>query len=1113
MNNHRTSRSSGVLAASALLVAALLNATSAASAVPDLPLADSVPAAKGGPSAGSAAERVGGSLTKATGTVTAFVELAETPAVEAFTAARSRGEGTGVASTAAKEVRRRSDATADKVVGELRGKDSATREVGKTSNAVSGVVVTADAAKLRELASMPEVRAIRLSVPKVVHNASAVQLTNALKVWQQTGRLGDGMRVGVIDTGIDYTHADFGGPGTVAAYEAVDRTTAAPDVFPTAKVVGGKDFSGDDYDARYTEKSTPKPDDNPLDCAGHGTHVAGTAAGYGENADGTTFTGDYSTLDADALAAMEIGPGTAPKASLYALKIFGCEGSTNLTTQALDWTLDPNGDGDFSDHLDVVNLSLGGDFSGQDDPDSLFVHKITAAGVLVVASAGNGGDFYDVGGSPANAPEALAVANTRDAFAVLDGVEVDGATRPGQYSLNYTGYDALDLTAEAVPLADPENVDGCEPFSDADKARVAGKFAWLEWDDDESTRACGSAVRTDNAEAAGAAGAIFSSTRDNFVASIAGNEGIPVFQLTSTATGEVRPALENGGLRVRMTGALRKNVPTTTPTLADTITPTSSRGARGAIAAKPDVAAPGDTILSADFGTGTGAASKGGTSMSSPHVAGIAALVREAHPDWSPEEVKAAVVNTAGADVTSGDDNTTGTTEAPMRVGAGRVDARAAVGTEVLAMVEDNPGSVGVSFGPVEVGGPVSLTKTVKVVNKTARPRTASISYQPTTSVPGVEFAVSVPVVALEPYGVSTFGVTLRVDDPAALRKSADPTVVKTQADQARQFLAEASGRLLVRPGGSSTSLRVPVYAAPKPVADLTTSAAEFTGDRGVLTVDGRGVDQGEGDLAYRSLLSAFELQGTSGELPDCGDDKKTDCAVNTTAKGGDLRYVGVTSTAPLVKARGGSADALLAFGVATWGNWVTLGGNNTPEISIDTTGDGQADFTTVVAKPKDANGSVKADHWLARTRSTDGTVVDEQPVNGQHGDVDTNVMDTEVVVLPVALTALGIDPAGTSHRISYTVGMDGLYTAPGNADGYIDQIGTPMSFDPLKPGLWFQGGGDAALTYLAEGGTELVVNRDREALAADGADLLLVLQHHNATGRRANLVKVTDRD
>ena len=541
MNNHRTSRSSGLLATSALLVAALLNATGAASAAPDVPLAASVPVAKGEPSTGGTSERVGPPLVKATGTVTAFVELTETPAVEAFTAARSRGEGADLARTAARETRRRSDAKADKVVGALRGKDSATKEVGKTSNAVSGVVVTADAAKLRELASMPEVRAIRLSVPKFVHNASSVQLTNALKVWQQTGRLGDGTRIGIVDTGVDYTHADFGGPGTVAAYEAVDRTTVAPNVFPTAKVVGGKDFSGDDYDARYPEKSTPKPDDNPLDCAGHGTHVAGTAAGYGENADGTTFTGDYSKLDADALAGMKIGPGTAPKASLYALKIFGCEGSTNLTTQALDWTLDPNGDGDFSDHLDVVNMSLGGDFSGQDDPDALFVRKITAAGVLVVASAGNGGDFYDVGGAPANSPEALAVANTRDAFAVLDGVEVDGTTRPGQYSLNYTGYDALDLTAEAVAPADPENRDGCDPFSDADKALVAGKFAWLEWDEDESTRACGSAVRTDNAEAAGAAGAILSSTRDNFAASIAGNAAIPVFQFTRTATDGVRP--------------------------------------------------------------------------------------------------------------------------------------------------------------------------------------------------------------------------------------------------------------------------------------------------------------------------------------------------------------------------------------------------------------------------------------------------------------------------------------------------------------------------------------------------------------------------------------------
>ena len=83
---------------------------------------------------------------------------------------------------------------------------------------------------------------------------------------------------------------------------------------------------------------------------------------------------------------MKIGPGTAPKAQIYALKVFGCDGSTNVTSQALDWSLDPDGDGDFSDHLDVVNLSLGCDYGAPDDPDSLFVKKLVQgrrhAGVL-----------------------------------------------------------------------------------------------------------------------------------------------------------------------------------------------------------------------------------------------------------------------------------------------------------------------------------------------------------------------------------------------------------------------------------------------------------------------------------------------------------------------------------------------------------------------------------------------------------------------------------------------------------------------------------------------------------------------------------------------------------
>ncbi|ROP38856.1 S8 family peptidase [Saccharothrix texasensis] len=1019
-------------------------------------------------------ERVGSTLARATGPVTAFVELSTAPAGRAYGDEKARGGQDPAA--AARAARLHVDVQADQVLTALRGKDSGTREVAKTRNAVPGVVVTADAASLRGLASLPEVKSVRRTVPKSVRNAGAAELTRAARVWRDTGRYGEGMRIGIIDTGIDYTHADFGGPGTAAAYDAVDRT--APWT-PTAKVVGGHDFAGDAYDSTKPEQAVPAPDPNPLDCQSHGTHVAGTAAGYGENADGTTFTGDHSALTPQDLAGMRIGPGTAPKASLYALKVFGCTGSTELVGPALDWSLDPNGDGDFGDHLDVVNLSLGGDYRGQDDPDSLFVRKVVEHGVVVVAAAGNGGDLYDVGGSPANTPEALAVANTRDAFALLDGVEVAGARQAGQYSKSYPGYAALDVTLPVVPVADPENLDGCAPITED----LNGRFVWLEWDEDDATRECGSGVRTDNAEAAGAEGVLLPAISAHFKAAIAGNAGIPVFQFTRAATDAVRPALTGGTLQVRMLGSLRNAVPTTTPTLADTITPSSSRGSRGATAAKPDVAAPGDTIVSASVGTGSDAVSMGGTSMAAPHVAGIAALVREARPEWTVEEVKAAIVNTATGDVTDGDDHTTGTPEAPMRVGAGRVDALDAVGVDLLAMVADDPGTVGVSFGPVEAASTLTVRKAVEVVNKSDRPRTAFLSYQPATTVPGATFGVWPPAVVVPPGGTASVEVALTVT-PEELRKVADPTVEKVQADVARQFLAEASGRLLVRSG--DRTLRVPVYAAPKPVADV---AAVDRGD-GTVELGGHALDQGEGDEAYRSLVSVVRLQGSSPELPDCADEVQADCAVNGSAKGGDLRYAGA-----------GVGAGMLAFGVVTWHDWVTLGLTNSPEVRIDTTGDGVPDYAVRAGKPS-VGEVVTADVWLARTvRLADGEVVDEQPLNGRYGDVDTNVMDSDVVVLPVALTALGIDPAAGSAPLTYTVVMSGSYPAPGNADGLVDRIATPMAFDPLRPGLGVEDG----VTFVAEPGAVLRVRRDGSGV--DGS--LLLLHHHNASGDRAQVLAV----
>lgn len=1105
----RSARVSGAVLTAALLVAvAGISGASAQDARSDRPLADSV-----SPAVVDDAGVHGGPpprLASARGEVTAFVELAGTPAVDAFNAERAAGADTETAKQAARSARRATESTADSVFGDLRMRDASATLLATTTNAVPGAIVTADAATLREFASRDDVVSVRPVVPKTRTNSGAIQLTETLASWTQTGLLGDGMRIGIVDDGIDYTHADFGGPGTTAAYEAIDPAKADPSYFPTAKVVGGIDLAGDDYDAAGDNgAAVPKPDPNPISCGHHGTHVAGTAGGFGVNADGSTFTGDYTKLTPEAVGEMRIAPGSAPKSLLYAIKVFGCSGSTILTPKALDWTLDPNGDGDFTDRLDVVNLSLGSNYGAPDDPDSLFVRKLAAYDVLTVFAGGNGGDLYDIGGSPGNTPEALTVASTRDAAVLRDAVEVTAPSevagaKPGQFSQNFEGYDELDLTSTVVPISEG-NADGCEPFSEADKAAVAGAIVWLEWDDNGATRECGSGSRTDNAEAAGAKGVLLTSTMEHFAAGIAGNEAIPVFQLTAAATAELRPALADATLKVRLSGEGRVSLPTQDDSLVDTASVFTSRGVRGP-SVKPDVAAPGDTITSALSGSGSGRAVLSGTSMAAPLVAGVATLVRQAHPEWSVEEVKAAVINTAGHDV----HDDAGRTYAPQRVGAGRIDTIAALSSEVVAYVHDDPGAVSVTFGPVEAAWPVSLSKTVKVANLGSRPVEFDVAYESVTRQPGTRYELSTDSIAVDASGTAKVTVTLKIDDPTELRKIIDPTMETTQNEMARQFLADASGRVVFTPSsGTDVALRVPVYAAPKPVSAITTPGRiSYPAKRSVATLNlgGQGLAQGSGSAAYRSLISVFELQAKSARLPECTADLSEGCTINGTAKAGDLRYVGAISTAPQAKRQDAPEEALLAFGIATWSDWANLGSNTIPFVDIDTTGDGKPDFESYVTK---APGT---DVLLVNTvdlNLPDSPVVDTQAVNGQFGDVDTNVFDTNVVMLPVSVAALGIDPTADSHRISYTVGTTGYYTPPGS--NLIDSVAKPMSFDVLAPAYWVQGAGEAALSYQAQPGTALMVHTGPAAEAAAGETLpgLLALHHHNGEGDRASVVRV----
>ena len=209
--------------------------------------------------------------------------------------------------------------------------------------------------------------------------------------WARSLGAARSVKIGIIDTGIDYTHADFGGSGSVAEYEANDKNIIEHGTFPTAKVKGGFDFAGPDLQRERSRTPMPQPDADPLDGNGHGSHVAGTAAGIG--VDGS------------------IGAGVAPAADLYALKVFGdADGSTDLTSLAIEWAMDPNGDGDMSDHLDVINMSLGSPFGEPNDPSAISSNNAAAVGIIVATSAGNEGDTPYITGAPGVASSAISTA-------------------------------------------------------------------------------------------------------------------------------------------------------------------------------------------------------------------------------------------------------------------------------------------------------------------------------------------------------------------------------------------------------------------------------------------------------------------------------------------------------------------------------------------------------------------------------------------------------------------------------------------------------------------------------------------------------------------------------
>jgi len=623
-------------------------------------------------------------------------------------------------------------------------------------------------------------------------NVQSVTTLDVPKIWNALpvglGLHGEGIKVGIIDTGIDYTHANFGGPGTVGAFNAASATSslaANASLFgPNApKVKGGYDFAGDSY----TGSNVPIPDPNPLDCksAGHGSHVAGTAGGFGVKADGTTYTGVYNESTYNTTSFL-IGPGVAPKVDLYAYRVFGCTGSTALVVDAIERAV--------ADDMDVINLSLGSPFGYDSDlsADILASNNAVRAGVVVVTAAGNEGPIPYIIGSPATADGAISVAAT-EIVRVMNMTLNDGKVIPLQLSNDVSSAEGAVYTV--INLSDYSSTSGYDETLGCNTADFPTTL-FTSCLVVVNRGICARVIKALNGQAVGAA----------VVVMINNGPGYPPYE--GTVSGLNIPFF---GVDLSFSHILKEangtHVTLTSIGLKNKITEFSSSGPRGGDSfLKPEIAAPGKYILSTAAGTGYQGVSYSGTSMATPYVSGVAALVRQAHPTWSALEIKAAIISTANPDGVIGFN--------PRFAGAGIVNPSAAVRTNSWVSCvhsSEDSGSVAINFGYVEITSKLySSNRSIIIKNEANVSLSFTVQVGNVIGVPHSIYLNSSLVVD----GLQNSSLLINLQVPAA-----------TAGNSSGFF--DASGVIILTPlgyGNNAIRLSVPYYIVPRSVSSIASS-------------------------------------------------------------------------------------------------------------------------------------------------------------------------------------------------------------------------------------------------------------------------------------------------
>jgi subtilisin family serine protease len=567
-------------------------------------------------------------------------------------------------------------------------------EFSELWNGISVEIKTSD---LNKISAMPGVVGVYpvdvIQIPENYENPSpelytALAMTGADVAQSELGYTGMGIEVAVMDTGIDYDHPDLGGCFGEGC-----------------RVFTGWDFVGDAYNADDTSdfyNPIPEPDPYPDDCNGHGTHVSGIIG-----ANGTVV-------------------GVAPEVKFGAYRVFGCEGSTtaDIMMMAMEQAL--------RDKMDILNMSIGSAFTWPQYPTAKAADLLVEKGMVVVASIGNSGanGLYSAG-APGLGEKVIGVASFDNTNVLLNYFEVNDQ-KIGYVPMTYSGPVPTTGTEEIVFVGEACSADSLVGID------VAGKIALA------ARGACAFSVKATTTFAAGATGVV---VHNNVPGIFNGTLGTPIEELENYPV--VGISMEDG-LFIR-----EQDAPvymTWTDQLASFLSPTgglistfSSYGLSPDLALKPDIGAPGGNIYSTYPLEKGGYATMGGTSMSSPHVAGAVALLLQAKPKLKAYEVRDILQNSADPKDWWGYPGI-GLLDNVHRQGAGMLD----IDDAILATTQIMPGKI--SAGEGEAG---PFTQTLLVTNTSKQPVTYDLSF---------ENALSTDGVITPDFWYSDAGVTFSVD-------------------------------------------------------------------------------------------------------------------------------------------------------------------------------------------------------------------------------------------------------------------------------------------------------------------------------------------------------------